>query len=478
MNLDNLRLEDIPRSELHRLQALLTPKMTKYIPHAPTPKQAAFLLLDCREAFYGGAAGGGKSDALLMGGLQYVDVKGYSAIIFRKNYADLVKPGALIDRAKEWLYRYDNVRWIDREKKFEFLEKYGPHTDVTSVLQFGYLENDNDRFNYQGGEYQFIGFDELTHISEMCYQYMFSRLRRLKHLDVPLRVRGASNPPEDDDGIWVYNRFVNPKTKKPHAIFIPAGLDDNPYLDRESYEESLEELDVVTRSRLRDGNWTIVRKGNMFKREWFQSVDLLPPTRRKVRFWDMASTEERKGARKRKKEPDYTVGVLMSEAAGIYYIEDIVRVRKRPHDTEQLQLSTARGDGFNVIIREEQEPGSSGDAVIDAKARTLLRNFNYKGVRSTGNKVQRALALSAAAERGHVRVRVGCRNLSEFFGEAESFPGGLHDDIIDATSGAFNELRSMPSLHLPIEVGADHTSYWQDNPEEMYADEMADFYIG
>ena len=67
--------KDLNGYDLVTLQKLLTPKTTKYIPHVPTPKQSAFLLLNCKEAFYGGAAGGGKSDALLMCGLQYVDVK-------------------------------------------------------------------------------------------------------------------------------------------------------------------------------------------------------------------------------------------------------------------------------------------------------------------------------------------------------------------------------------------------------------------
>jgi hypothetical protein len=247
-NLDLHTLEKLPRSVMQELQNLLTPKMTKYIPHTPTPKQAAFMLLDNKEAFYGGAAGGGKSDALLMCGLQHVDVKGYSGIIFRKSYADLTKPGALIDRAKEWLFRFPDVKWVDKDKKFEFLRKYGPHDETISILQFGYLENDTDRLNYQGGEYQFAGFDELTHMTEICYRYIFSRTRRLKGTNVPIRIRGASNPPDDDQGIWVYNRFVNPKTKKRGAVFISAGLDDNPYLDKEEYEQALNELDPVTRA--------------------------------------------------------------------------------------------------------------------------------------------------------------------------------------------------------------------------------------
>jgi hypothetical protein len=154
LDVTKLDLSKLSRTEMAKLQQLLTPKMTRYIPHTPTPKQAAFLLLDGKEAFYGGAAGGGKSDALLMGGLQYVDVKGYAGIIFRKSYADLTKPGALMDRAREWMAPFVNegeCRWDEKNKKYDFLDKYGRHADIRSILQFGYLENDKDRFNYQGG---------------------------------------------------------------------------------------------------------------------------------------------------------------------------------------------------------------------------------------------------------------------------------------------------------------------------------------
>jgi predicted phage terminase large subunit-like protein len=467
-NLDLKALEKFPRSVMQELQSLLTPKMTKYIPHVPTAKQSAFMLLDNKEAFYGGAAGGGKSDCLLMSGLQYVDVKGYAGIIFRKNYSDLVKPGALIDRSKEWLFKFNDVRWVEKEKKFEFLRKYGPHTEVWSILQFGYLETDNDRFNYQGGEYQFIGFDELTHISEVCYTYMFSRLRKLKNVKIPLRVRSASNPPDDDQGQWVYDRFVNPEKRRKETIFIPAGLDDNPFLDKEAYIEALNELDPVTRARLKDGLWTVVRKGNQFRREWFEIVDAPPPYRRRVRFWDMASTQDPK-KKKKNHDPDYTVGFLLSEAQGIYYIEDIIRVRKRPADTNELQKSTCISDGYKTAVYEEQEPGSSGDATIDMKARTIFKGYNYKGVRSTGSKILRAQAASAAAERGHIKVVRGCRNIEAFFDEAESFPGGLHDDMVDGLSGAFQALANMPNVYVPIQVASDAGSYW-----DTYGDSIID----
>jgi len=407
------------------------------------------------------AAGGGKSDALLMCALQYVDTPGYSAIIFRKTFADLVKPGALIDRAQEWLAPWTatkQVRWVDKEKKFVF--------PSGAILQFGYMETANDRFNYQGGEYQFIGFDEVTHMLEQCYTYMFSRLRRLKTaMHIPLRIRAASNPPDDGDNAeWVYDRFVNPETKDPSRVFIPAGMDDNPHLDAESYVEALEELDPVTRARLRDGVWTIKRQGNMFKRDWFEMVDAAPPGRRAVRFWDCAATEVDNAKKKRGKGPDWTVGLKMSEKGGIYYLEDIVHIQKSAMNVEQTQKETARADGHSVRIREEMEPGASGIYTIDKKRMELFKGFAYEGVRNTGSKIERAKLVSAAAERGVIKIVRGCRNLEKFFDEIEGFPAAPHDDLVDGFSGAFNALGVLPVFAGPASVGGgEHaSSYWEE----------------
>jgi predicted phage terminase large subunit-like protein len=247
-------------------------------------------------------------------------------------------------------------------------------------------------------------------------------------------------------------------------------MDDNSYLDKEAYEESLEELDPVTRARLRDGVWTIVRKGNMFKKDWFETVDQAPRVRRRLRFWDMAATEEKQKTLQKKKktnDPDYTVGALVSEANGIFYIEDIIRERKRPADTEELQKNTAKTDGKNVIIREEQEPGSSGISTIDQKLRGIFFGYNYDGVRSTGSKVQRAMGASARAEKGHIKIVRGCRNADIFLGEAERFPKGGHDDTVDGVCGAISELGVLPKEVAPLAVENEEGSYWLEDEDDL-----------
>lgn len=222
----------------------------RYIPHKPTTQQKKFLALSALEALYGGAAGGGKSDALLMDALQDVETPGYAAILFRRTYQDLSKPGALIARSHEWLSG-TKAHWDGVKKAWTF--------PSGAVLTFGYLDNDADRFRYQSAEFQFIGFDELTQFPEGWYRYLLSRLRRLKTMDVPVRMRGATNP----GGIgheWVKERFVADDSRP----FIPAKLEDNPHLDVEGYRTSLAQLDAVTRKQLEHGEWVQDASGLLF----------------------------------------------------------------------------------------------------------------------------------------------------------------------------------------------------------------------
>lgn len=233
-----------------RLAKLLAPRRNEYIPHSPTVKQSAFLLLDAREALYGGAAGGGKSDALLMAALQYVDQEGYSALLLRRTHADLALPGALMDRARSWLAS-TSARWRERDKTWTF--------PSGATLSFGYLDHPSHRFRYQSSEFQFIGFDELTQFGESEYTYLFSRLRRSRGSKAPLRMRSASNPGGNGHD-WVRRRFLI-EGREHGRIFVPASLDDNPHLDGDAYVQSLGALDPVTRAQLLHGDWDVHDEG-------------------------------------------------------------------------------------------------------------------------------------------------------------------------------------------------------------------------
>ncbi len=233
-----------------------------FILHEPTDRQAQFLIRDQidPEILYGGAAGGGKSDALLMAALRHVHIPKYRSLVLRRTYADLSLPGALMDRAQEWLGAI-GARWRSSEKTWVF--------PSGATMTFGYLDNENAKYRYQGSEFQCICFDELTQFTESQYRYLFSRLRRLAGSEVPIRMRAGSNPGGVGHG-WVYRRFVHPDTAV--AKFIPARLEDNPYLDQVEYEAQLSKLGSLVYKQLRHGIWTIENPDALWKEAWIEGA--------------------------------------------------------------------------------------------------------------------------------------------------------------------------------------------------------------
>ncbi|MBI1249062.1 hypothetical protein GC197_14620 [bacterium] len=256
-----------------------------YCPNTPFAKQQTFIDLTCTEAFYGGGAGPGKTEALLMAALQHVNVPGYSALILRKDFARLSLPGSIMDRARQWLYESD-ARWNEQRKLWTF--------PSSATLQFGYIDSPDDRYRYASAEFQFIGWDELTEFrlnddESNPYLFMFSRLRKRNQLPVPIRMRSASNPGGRSHE-WVKNRFITPqaikaaqhgnmkdvyyadRTRKDRA-FVPARLHDNPAIDAESYLQRLAHLPTVTRQRLINGDWS-VRQDAILRSDWFRYYTL------------------------------------------------------------------------------------------------------------------------------------------------------------------------------------------------------------
>ena len=377
-----------------------------------------------------------------MAALQFADVPGYSAIVFRRTYQDLMLPEALIDRSIKWLAGSD-AKWDGAQYVWTF--------PSGATLSFGYLKSEIDKFRYQSAEFQYIAFDELTQFPETQYRFLFSRLRRLEKVPIPLRMRSASNP----GGIghdWVKRRFLNPckhhkdgfqvacidclqASRLSGRKFVPARLIDNPHLDQRAYIESLNQLDPITRRQYLNGDWTARHGGSKFQREWFQIVNQAPADAKRVRFWDMAATTPKQGS-----DPDYTVGIKLSEKDGVYYVEDVKRFRRSPQQVEQIILQTAQLDGLAVDIYMEQEPGSSGVMEIDHYARNILKGFTFRGDKTTGSKEVRANPVSSAAEAGNIKLMDGTW-VNNFLDELEAFPLGEHDDQVDALSGAFGKLQ-------------------------------------
>lgn len=389
---------------------------------------------------FGGAAGGGKSDALLMGASQHVHVPGYRAVIFRRRYVDLYVADGLIERSQMWFN--GKAHWNDHHKAWTF--------PSGATIGFGYLDGPNDHLNHQGAAYQFIGFDELTHFREHHYRYLFSRCRATEDIKVPLRVRATANP----GGIghaWVFQRFF--VESKPTRRFIPSRLSDNPGFAGsagDAYRASLAELDPVTRKQLEEGDWFVIDKGPLFDRAWLTYADVPASRLRNIcRYWDFAATPEKPDERN---DPDWTVGALMGEVDGRYVVLDLVRQRVSPFHLKQLVRSTAERDVYNwgkaVTFPFEMEGGSSGKIVADSILTDWLKGYMARAIRVSGSKVERAKPLAVAMEQGLISMVRAPWN-SDFLDEVHQFPFCAHDDQVDAVAGAFEELSQGQSAGIP-----------------------------
>jgi hypothetical protein len=269
-------------ADLERLRADLCVTIP-FCPHEPSRRQRAFLALtERREVLYGGAAMGGKTDALLMAALQYVHEPDYSAIILRRTMTDLELDGSILFRAHQWLDGVPGIRYDGRNFRFTF--------PSGARLSFGYINEEPDRFRYKSTEFQFIGFDELTTFTEPMYTYMFSRLRRHKDSRVPLRMRGATNPGDVGHG-WVMARFGltkegkqldqwtyngQPRTRADCA-FVPAKVQDNPAADSEDYLASLARMsDTTSYDQLALGIWILDDGQRVYRHDPSHDVATLP----------------------------------------------------------------------------------------------------------------------------------------------------------------------------------------------------------
>ena len=413
----------------------------RYCPHVPTAKQLAFLLCPRTEVFFGGAAGPGKTEALLMSALAFVERPHYSALLLRRTFRQLNQSNSIMDRARQWLANTDAV-WNATDKRFTF--------PSGASLTFGNLDSDDDMFQYDSSEFQFIGFDELTSFSERQYTYLFSRLRATKDRPVPLRMRSASNPGNRGHD-WVKARFMIGQPPEslhqefPERFFLPARIADNPHLRRDEYIASLANLDAVRRRQLLEWDWAVMASGSLFRREWFEIVDDWPREVSGVaRAWDDAATHD---------GGDWTVGVLMALArTGIFYVIDVTRIQGSPLEVERLKAQIARTDtdltAHRAVVLLQQEPGASGKSFIDAQIRGPLCGFHMQVENPSGDKYTRSLPMSSAAQAGNIKL-VGGRWNRDFLEELDQAGPDPklydHDDQWDAGASAFNYLASNRS---------------------------------
>jgi len=235
--------------------------------------QTDFLAAGEQDVLYGGAAGGGKSFAMLVDPLRFMNRSEHRALLLRRSMPELRE---LIDKSRElYTKAFPGAKFREVEKVWKF--------PSGATLEFGYLDRDADVYRYQGQSYSWIGIDELTQYpTEFPLQYLQSRLRTTDS-EIKPYIRCTANP-GGVGGHWVRKRYLTPAPpneafKGPDGLtrkFIPARLEDNPYLSKDGrYEQMLASLPPVQRKQLLEGNWDVA-EGAAFV-EFNPEIHVIPP---------------------------------------------------------------------------------------------------------------------------------------------------------------------------------------------------------
>lgn len=444
--------------------------------------QEQFLATSADICIYGGAAGGGKTFGLLMEPLRYMNVRGYNAAIFRREYTQITSPGGLWETSHAI---YGRVLGAQTRKTPKLHWRFRSGATVT----FAHINYESEVQSWQGSQIAYIGFDELTHFSEHTFFYMLSRNRST--CGVKPYVRATCNPDADswvsdfiswwidqdtgypikersgklrwmvrisDEIVWGDTRSeaveaaitagiseMEAETMPKSVTFIASTLQDNKILMKTdpSYMASLQALGLIDRERLLYGNWKIrPQAGKFFKRTQIPADGYRERLPDDIiywcRAWDIAATDEDE-----KGDPAYTAGVLIgARKSGRFLVADVVNQRIKAGDVETLILMTATADrkkyGFNYKVRIPQDPGAAGKIVAKQYVNRLA-GFDVKAEPVTGSKELRASPFAAQWQNGFVEVLIAEWN-EAYFSQLESFPDSKYKDMVDASADAFNEL--------------------------------------
>lgn len=253
--------------------------------------QIRFLSSPAYEALFGGAAGPGKSDCLLMEALRQISNPMYRGILFRRIFPSLEGAGGLIDRSRRW-YPHFGGRYNENQHCWTF--------PAGSKIYFGHLQYLSSVYIYQGHEFAFMGFDELTEFLEQQYLYMLTRNRAPLGSGLRVYVRSGSNPGQHGHE-WVKRRYItrgivnrlrwfatmkdslgkeaelevdrhHPNGKS--RAFYPAKWDDNPMLDPEYIKTLMNDPDPVRRAQLLDADWDAQYTEGLVYPEWgYENID-------------------------------------------------------------------------------------------------------------------------------------------------------------------------------------------------------------
>lgn len=429
----------------------------------------------------------------IMDFLQYINEPKFKGVITRRTTPQLLGPGGPYDKCKELFVPVcTKVKWQEKKSKWVF--------PSGAEIFLRHFEAEKNKDDFQGWELSHVLVDEGQQYEEDMILYLMSRLRN-PHCPVKPKIKITCNPLKEsylrkwldwwigEDGLpikerdgklrwairidnqwkWADSReecirlygkpdldINHPRQAKPISFtFLPATVHDNPVLMelQPEYVSWLEGLNGVERSRLLDGNWDITAESaGYWKSEWVDIVET-PPLNvvNTVRAWDISGQLPSDV----NPNPDYTCGVRVSKTKdGHYYIEDVVRDRRRHGGVLDLIKEVAKDDGDNVAIIIPRDPGAAGLAYASSILKELAEYGYYARMKATNQSKVTRFAPFATASEGHwVHIVKGAWN-DAFIAELERFDGSrnVKDDQVDAVSDAFialNNRVTIPNFSIP-----------------------------
>lgn len=437
---------------------------------------------------YAGSAGSGKTYALLLTALKFMQYPKATGVIFRRTSKMITAPGSIWHEAVSMFSEVygKNLRIRNRETELVF-----PNG---AVLKFSHMQHATNVFDHKGAQYSFVAFDEATDFTEQMVVFLLSRMRNANVSHEP-QMFLCTNPDYNSFlRLWIQDFYLDQEgipipersnveryftisgndtlwydTKKEaediHGTgsdsgvrsfrLIKANVRDNiPLLkSNPAYLSNLLSLPRVQQAIMLDGSWFAREEASgHFKREWVEIVKH-PDARavKRVRAWDLAATLPSEINR----DPDYTAGALLSINKEKYItIEHIERFRERYAGVEKRIIDTAIADGRDTIISIPVDPGAAGQSYAKGLQQRLASlGFTVRLSKAKSSKLIRFGPFSSLAEAGFVRVVEDEWNKA-LFEELEIFDGGTknHDDQVDAISDAtrlLNMQQQLPSFSIP-----------------------------
>jgi len=455
----------------------------------PQPKQVAFMGSPADIAIFGGSAGGGKTWSLIFEPLRYIRaIPNFGAVTFRRSYPEITNQGGLWDEANYWYGFFEGKPNITR---LDFT--FPPHGNR---VRFSHLQYEQTALEWKGAQVPLIQFDQLETFAENQFFYLLSRNRST--CGIRPYIRATANPEpnwladflswwiaddgyadmsragklrwfvrKDDTILWgeskedVISKYgLDASLYMPKSVtFIPSTIYDNKILMEKDpdYLGNLMAQTEVDRERLlgdkeRGGNWFIRESsGNIFNKDWYEIVDDVPNSGVTVRYWDFAATEKK--YTKKKNDPDYTASVLMRKVGSTYFIIDVTAEQLAPKDVDDLFIRTTLEDaarcrehGSMYSCRWELEPGSA--SIRESRRLTsMLASVDATSVRKTGDKLTEWKPLSAQSRAGNI-VLLNAEWNDLWLNHMHGQPELSHDDIADASAGAYNELATPKGIDL------------------------------